>query len=235
MRIECVWEHNGDDTILYAGNFAGAFTRGATREAALEKMRREVQSYLRWKGANVPDPVTVDIVQEKESDLEIRDADSDVIFETEKGPLTQEEYAQLKALVLKSAADFHALYMQIPDKDKSVLPIRKTFYGNAPRTASEMYTHTKGVNEYYFWEIGVDVDNEGTILQCRERGFAELEKQPGFLDNPVIEGSYGEMWSLRKVLRRFLWHDRIHAKAMYRMAVKTFGEGTVQNVFQFDL
>ncbi len=30
---------------------------------------------------------------------------------------------------------------------------------------------------------------------------------------------------MKLVLRRFIRHDRIHAKAMYRMAVKTFGEG----------
>ena len=51
--------------------------------------------------------------------------------------------------------------------------------------------------------------------------------------NAVIEGSYGEAWSLRKVLRRFIWHDRIHAKAMYRMAVKVFGAENVANPFCF--
>ena len=40
---------------------------------------------------------------------------------------------------------------------------------------------------------------------------------------------------LSKVLRRFIWHDRIHAKAMYRMAVKTFGSNVVPNIFQFDI
>lgn len=96
-----------------------------------------------------------------------------------------------------------------------------------------MYEHTKNVNSYYFGEIGIDSDNKGTIYECRKRGFELLEKTEGFLDNPVFEGSYGEMWSLRKMLRRFLWHDRIHAKAMYRMAVKTFGRDCVENVFWF--
>lgn len=45
----------------------------------------------------------------------------------------------------------------------------------------------------------------------------------------------GEEWSLRKMLRRFIWHDRIHAKAMYRMTIKTFGEGSVENIYNFDL
>ena len=82
-------------------------------------------------------------------------------------------------------------------------------------------------------KIGVPADNEGTILTCRERGFAALENQPDFLKNPVTLGSCDEEWALRKALRRFVWHDRIHAKALYRMAVKTFGPQAVPNVFLF--
>lgn len=58
---------------------------------------------------------------------------------------------------------------------------------------------------------------------------------PDFLNNNVFDGSYGEKWSLRKVLRRFIWHDRIHAKAMYRMAVKTFGFDVIPNIFKFNI
>ncbi len=232
MKIRCVWEHNGNDSILYAENFAGAYTRGESKEIAIQKMRREVESYLEWKGAAVPDSLETMIVQEKASLLEISDADSDVLFEEEKRPLTRAEYEELKALALKSAQDFLDLYEAIPDRNKSCLPIRKTFYGQVPRTASEMYEHTKNVNDYYFGEIGVETDHEGTIVECRQRGFAMLEGQPDFLENRVCLGSYGEEWSLRKVLRRFIWHDRIHAKAMYRMAIRTF-DGNIPNVFRF--
>ena len=65
-------------------------------------------------------------------------------------------------------------------------------------------------------------------------GFAALESQGGYLDGGGRADGCGERWSLRKVLRRFVWHDRIHAKAMYRMALRTFGEG-VPNVFCFDV
>ncbi|MDO4318893.1 MAG: hypothetical protein Q4C48_11950 [Lachnospiraceae bacterium] len=234
MVIRCVWEHNGSDTLLYACELPGAFTRGADREIALRKMAAEVRSYLTWKGCAVPEELKAEIVQEAVCGLQVCDADSDVLFETEKPPLTLEEYAELKALTLKSAEDFLALYRAVPDKDRSDLIARKTFYGQIPRTAEEMYRHTKNVNDYYFGEIAVDADNEGTISECRRRGFAALESKPGFLENPVFEGSYGEAWTLRKVLRRFLWHDRIHAKAMYRMALRTFGAETVPNVFHFD-
>ena len=225
MEIQCVWEHNGNDSMLYASNYVGAYTRGETKDIALQKMAGEVVSYLRWKGGAIPDSLETMIVQEKASVLTISDADSDVLFEEEKKPLSKAEYEELKALALKSAQDFLDLYEAVPDKDKSCLPVRKTFYGQVPRTASEMYEHTKNVNDYYFGEIGVETDHEGTIVECRQRGVALLESQPDFLKNTVYLGSYGEEWSLRKVLRRFIWHDRIHAKAMYRMAVGTFGGG----------
>lgn len=92
------------------------------------------------------------IVQEKESELVIKDADSDVIFMSEETPLTMEEYIEIKELALKSAADFLKLYESVPDKNISVLPIRKTFYDFVPRTVGEMYLHTKNVNSYYLGE-----------------------------------------------------------------------------------
>lgn len=233
MKIRCIWEHNGNDSLLYAGNLVGAFTRGETREVALSKMKDEVRAFLRWKGEALSENIEAEVVQEYESGLDICDADSDVIFDEEKAVLTQEEYQYLKELALKSARDFYELYSAVPDKHASVLSNKITFLGPRPRTAQEMYEHTKSVNSYYFGEIGIEADSEGTIFECRERGFALLEQQENFLQSAVVIGSYDEAWSLRKVLRRFIWHDRIHAKAMYRMAVKTFGEGSVPDVFRF--
>lgn len=233
MKIDCVLEHNGNDSILYADKIVGAFTRGASKEEAIAKMPEEIRRYRLWQGEAPFDDYDIEIVQEKESDLKIADADSDVLFVTEKAPLSIEEYQYLKSLAMKSAEDFYALYSSFPDKDKSALPYRKTFYGSVPRTAEEMYRHTKNVNEYYFSEIGVAADNEGTIVSCRERGFEKLESMANYLSNDVVTGSYDELWSVRKVLRRFIWHDRIHAKAMYRMGIATFGEGVIPDVFGF--
>ena len=233
MKVYCVWEHNGNDTLLYAVDYIGAYTRGESLEIAMSKMPGEIVSYLKWLDDDTSDNIEVVITQEKDSELAIKDADSDVLFESEKAPLTADEYEKLKALALKSAKDFLALYDSIPDKSATAIAERKTFYGQVPRTADEMYMHTKNVNEYYFAEIEVDADNDGTIYECRKRGFEELEAKSDFLQNTVIEGSYGEDWSLRKVLRRFIWHDRIHARAMYRMAVKVFGAENVANPFCF--
>lgn len=112
-----------------------------------------------------------------------------------------------------------------------MLTPRKTFYGDVPITAGEMYTHTKNVNEYYFGELNIAATNEPDIYTCRLQGFLEIERQSDFLKNLVFDGSYGEEWSLKKLLRRFIWHDRIHAKAMWRMARKIWED--IENPFCF--
>ena len=232
IKIACVWEHNGEDSLVYARDYPGAYTRGRNLDEALEKMPTEVKTYCQWADRAGDEAYAVEVAEEKVSRLQISDADSDVIFETEKEPLTLEEYEMLKDLALRSACMFEALYRAVPDKSRSALNERETFYGKTPRTAAEMYHHTRQVNSYYFGEIQVEADNEGSLEECRRRGFENLEKQADFLINRVFEWE-DETWSLRKVLRRFIWHDRIHARAMWRMARKTF-EGFDANPFQFE-
>lgn len=234
MTFHCLWEHNGSDSIVHALDLPGAFARGPSLKIALEKMKKEVCAYQLWTGAPVPEDIVIEVVKDAPTELDVKDADSDVLFDLEKEPLSEEEYRFLKNLALKSARDFQTLYDSIPDKDRILRLVRPTFYGTVPATANEMYLHTKNVNNYYFAEIDVDADNEGTIWQCRTRGFSTLEKKSDYLLNPVIEGSYGEFWTLRKVMRRFIWHDRIHAKAMYRWAVRVFGKENIPDPFFFE-
>lgn len=236
MKYKCFWEHNGDDTLLHSIDFVGAYARGKSLEEAKEKMLDEISSYALWSGqaCKITKASLIEITEEKSSGLKICDADSDAIFQCETLPMSPEEYRHLKDLALKSAKDFLTLYNSIPDKTVSCLPHRETFYGIAPRTAKEMYEHTKNVNAYYFGEIGVECDNDDDIYICRKRGFDLLEQKTDFLKNISVVGSYDENWSLKKMLRRFIWHDRIHAKAMYRMAQKTFGRNVLPDVFSFE-
>ncbi len=235
MIVKTVCEYNEDGALVYLENFPGAFVRGRNYQNAAAKIKKEAESWLDWEsGKALPDsPLEIELVQEKKSELRICDADSDVIFDSEREPMTMEEYNRLKILALRSAMDLERMYDSVPDKKMRIVPQRETFYGKIPSTAEEMYNHCMNITEYYFGEIGVEAENGPDILSCRQKGFAELEKQENFLQNKVFEGSYGEEWSLRKVLRRFIWHDRIHAKAMYRRAYEAFWDAEIDNVFRF--
>ena len=232
--MKAALEYSDKGCLLWSLDCPGAFARGATREEAIAKLPADVEAFCRWAGWKLPDG-SVEIAEEKyQPEMKIEDADSDMLFESERRPLSQEEYEILRELVLKSARDFESLYASIPDPDAPLGEARSTFYGDYPNTARAMYRHTNSVTAYYVGEVGAEVDNLPGFYENRLNGLGALEQLPDFLDLPAVEGSYGELWSVRKVMRRFLWHDRIHAKAMYRMAVRVFGSAAVPNIFCFE-
>lgn len=231
--MKAALEYNEKGCLLWSLDCPGAFARGESREEAVAKLPADVAAYCRWAGWSVP-AGAVEVVEEKyQPELKVEDADSDILFEAERLPMTREEYELLRTLVLKSAADFDALYASVLNPAEPLGEPRTTFYGAYPNTARAMYDHTNGVTAYYVGEAGAEVDNLSGFYENRLNGMAALEAIPGFLRLPVIEGSYDELWSLRKVLRRFLWHDRIHARAMYRRA-KTIWGSRIADPFRFD-
>lgn len=234
LETKIIDEYNENGHLMWPVDFSGVFTRGKTRDEALAKFPLEIKQYLAWlKRKSADQEWSFSIVQEKRSELRICDADSDIIFDAEKSSLSLEDYVELKTLALKSAKDFETLYRSAPDKNKPLVPLRKIFYGVVPRTAKEMHEHTKNANSYYFREIGIPSDNEPDIRTCRLCAFEKLEEKKDFLRNDVSIGDYDEKWSLRKVCRRFVWHNRIHGKAVYRNSVRIFGKETIANPFCF--
>jgi len=231
--MKAALEYSDKGCMLYSLDCPGAFARGRDRKEAAAKLPADVIAFCLWAGWDVP-AGEVEIVEEKyQPDLKVEDADSDMIFACERQSMTVEEYTVLRELVLKSARDFDTLYASIPDKDGLLGDPRKTFYGDYPDTARKMFAHTNNVTAYYVGELSAEVDNLPGCHKNRANGLAAMETIPDFLNLPVIEGSYDEEWSVRKVLRRFLWHDRIHARAMYRRA-KAVWSDRIADPFRFD-
>lgn len=96
-----------------------------------------------------------------------------------------------------------------------------------------MYRHTKNVNAYYFGEIGVEVGNEPDILICRPGRLRRTGATAPVPSQCRVPRRYDEDWTLRKVLRRFVWHDRIHGRAMWRMACALCGSRRVADPYRF--
>ncbi len=64
MIINCVWEHNGNDTLLYSVDHIGAYTRGEGLKIAKAKMPQEIVSYCKWLGVDAADEIEIVIVGE---------------------------------------------------------------------------------------------------------------------------------------------------------------------------
>ncbi|NLD52491.1 MAG: hypothetical protein GX650_06315 [Clostridiales bacterium] len=88
MIVRCVWEHNNNDSLIYSSNVIGAYSRGASKEDALRKMPTEIESFFLWEEKLPPLSIETLITQENATDVCISDADSEVLFETERMDLT---------------------------------------------------------------------------------------------------------------------------------------------------
>ncbi len=232
MIIRAIIEYNEKGYMIFAENFPGAFSRGKTKDEAMNKLVCEIKQFVFWStGKSCSDDCSIEIVQEEKSDACISDADTTIIFDSEKLPLTLDEYQYIKSLVIKSARDFNILYDSIPDVKKTILAARQTFYGSVPSTPEEMYIHTNEVTKSYLDGLAF-IENDANIYMNRVVAFQQIEQSSNYLDNSVYIHMYGEPWSLKKAMRRFIWHDRIHAKALYRRAFKLWGSA-VANPFGF--
>lgn len=235
-HIEVIAEYNERGAMLWADAYPGAFSRGEKVSSALEKFPKALSEYAEWaRGASMPDLAESDFVvtHAYQTDLRVDDADSDVLFPSERLPMDMTEYTQKKLLCIRSAQDFDKLVASIPQKDRALRKSRRTFYGKIPCSAREMAEHTNNTLEYYADAVGVSFETEGNMVEDRKRFFRALESMPDFLAPRVFTARDGELWTVKKLLRRILWHDRIHARALYRLAITFWQKDRIQNPFCF--
>ena len=106
MKVQCAWEHNGNDTLLYAVDYIGAYTRGESLEIAKAKMPVEITSYLKWLGDDTIEGIEIVIADENNSDLAIKDADSDMLFESEKNASYDRRIREIEGSLIKVSKRF---------------------------------------------------------------------------------------------------------------------------------
>lgn len=234
--VTVVREFQQEANLYFVVEHPGAFVRGRSAAEALAKLDGEVRSYLRWTGGTCPSgvcPVQAEVVQEYRSARCVADGETEVLLDTERQAMSQEAFERGKALLLASARDLQAMFDAIPNKNISNRPPRQTFYGPVPRTAQEMYDHVNEMTAALLSKLGLETDNVGQLYYNRMQAVSELEDIFQQVNGAVLTDASGELWTLGKVLRRFLWHDRIHGRAMYRMAAALWGKIIVPNPFFF--
>lgn len=236
-ELKAVLEYNDKGVTLWSLAYPGAFTRAETSAEAARKLPAACRRYRLW--AKLP-PETdaagdeeIRFVRKCKVEAAVEEGFTMALFPEEKLALDMARYTSLKTLCLASARDFEALFASIPQKDRALLKSRRTLYGKVPVTAQEMLCHVTDAQQDWAALFGVDLGESQGLLADRKRLFAELERQPGYLNGRIVTSADGEMWTLRKLLRRLLWHDAIHGRALYRKAITFWQKERIKNPFGF--
>jgi hypothetical protein len=216
-------ETNGIGFHGFIVELPGAYVRGPSEREAVSKAAGEAGSYLAWlrqESGRFPNPR---IVQSHRCKLMVEDADCEILLADDRRPINDQEFLHLVELSRYSGLTFNGLYDSAEFKDwVDEARIRKTFYGETKKTIKETFDHVKRTQYYYLSRTGISLpeDEALSFMDIRESCFdklAHLYKKEG---NSRVYALGGEEWTLRKILRRFVWHDRIHGKAITRMMEK---------------
>ena len=234
---KAVLEYNDKGVTLWSLRYPGAFARGETAAEAVRKLPAACRRYRLWAKlpieADAAGDEQVRCTRKVKVDAAVEEGFTAALFPEEKLALDMARYTSLKTLCLISARDLEALFASIPQKDRALLKSRRTVYGKVPVTAREMLSHVIEAQRTWSTLFGVDLGESQGLLADRKRLFGGLERQPGYLDGRLVTGPDGELWTLRKLLRRLLWHDALHGRALYRKAVTFWQKERIKNPFGF--
>jgi len=226
--LTLAFETNGKGYIGYIVELPGAYIRGRTEEEALAKINKEVDSYLKWLKIKQMRDYETKTVQTHESSLMVEDADNEILLDADKTRLTEREFKSLTALVNFSGETFGRLYADSKLKDwVDEARVRKTFYGENPSTINEIFDHVKGCQHYYLSRMKLAVEPVDDFTAIRRTYLEKLKALYREHNNSLIFETDNELWTLKKVLRRFIWHDRIHGKAITRILEKQKRSGLI--------
>jgi len=100
--------------------------------------------------------------------------------------------------------------------------IRKTFYGQNKKTIKETFDDVKRTQYYYISKIPVPFSEDEALpfMEIRESSLNDLARLFRKEANSKVYNVENEEWTLKKILGRFVWHDRIHGKAITRILEK---------------
>jgi len=229
--VRITYETNGKGFLGWIEDYPGAFLRGPSLEEARAKLGRELVDYAEWLGLSAPpgraasgagvpglsgspDAPIESIVS---SVLTVEDADSDFTFGSELVDYGDADFERFMALLRRSGR-MVASCLDSTRNRGTVDPHhdRITFYGHAYATIDRQFEHIVKVQDYYLGMVGETVGLAGGIVESREAMVAKLAERRKAEGN-ALHVYEGESWTIRKIIRRTIWHDRIHARAMKRM------------------
>ena len=213
-------ESNGRGVMGFIVDLPGGFVRGRTEAEAMSKVGAEASRYLAWVGMEANERVRGFVVQRCVSRLTVEDGDTLILLDADRRRMRPDEFHPLSDLALFSGQTFEALY-QGAELKRWVDPAkeRATFHGPCPSSIEAAHSHVAKTQAFYLSRLGLPLQ-EGDFMMMRRLALSLLRKEFDAHNNGPPVAVDGELWTLKKVLRRLVWHDRIHAKAVVRMMRK---------------
>ena len=227
MQIFVCLEIGSDGTGAFVPDCPGCWVFGRTPESALRKVRAAVSEWFEWLRSHGERPsVKADEIAIVEGEIlrvsynPVEAGKPEPLFWSEVLPISNEDiertiqlmgYSRNDLLKLVSALDGEVLDWQPPEN---------------PRTIRNCLRHIGIVEWWYITRLDIDLPEElpedvfGLLHSTRETALYNLQNLPEEKWSGIYqprkhvdpEAVVCNLWTARKILRRFVDHERLHAR-----------------------
>ena len=228
----------GGWTYAWTFDLPGCFARGATPEEALRVLPVRIERFLGWlsevePGAH-PRRVTAEVTEKVSEPCPVRRGDTRALFSWDRQPPTEEEFERDLGWMGHNRGTLLSLVQNLPAevllRETAEDACREIHDALSP-CLRRILRHVAGAEYWYLsriagddwlpWEETADVF-QGLEL-VRDAAVPALRKLFATAPDRVAErsqstwsGTFSENWTLRKVLRRALWHEQFHIEEIRR-------------------
>lgn len=238
--VSAVAEANDEGIILFAPAYPGACGWGPEQAVAIERLRHDIQFTCDWLDSHglagclserVPQNIDIEITEQVTATGEPLECDSEGFFSIDQHAYDDAEASRTTMLLDASRGDVHDV---IGALDQQHLDYRLL---EGRRTVREIIDHIALAEHWYMTRVDAPVDvpseYQAYPTDTFERLTAIRNDVEGFLESltsvPADRRSEewaidGECWTVRKVLRRFVWHELLHYKQLQGVVPKVLAE-----------
>ena len=208
--------------MAHALDLVGCFDYGLSKDEAVAKMPETIREYLAWtrrhgEPLTVLEPVAVEVMETVRGTCPRHSGDAAALFKLEKQPATEEMIATAIRRMGYAREDLLELVRGLPDE---VMDWKRE---ERMRSIREILTHVARCDWWYVTRL-TDEDPPASeppgdvflhLKQYRESAVKRLLGLPEKLRAGVYHPKKNtkhpeEPWSARKVLRRYVEHEREH-------------------------
>jgi predicted RNase H-like HicB family nuclease len=207
--------------VAWVFEWPGCYSRGVTREEAIDGAPRAIEELLRRlheSAFSVPEsvpPIDVDVAEEFHGITQPDGYIVNAFFADDQVPVREWDIEYGRHLLGLNRRELEAISSDLPSRllDTEIL-------GEVQKTIRGILSHI-GTAEWWYWDrLGLafprpqrPFDVIALLKKVREYTLISL---PKLIGSELTTVCSGETWSPRKLVRRAIWHERVHTLQIIR-------------------
>jgi len=223
-KISVCLEAGPQATGAFAPEYPGCWVFGQTKESALDKATIAIADWSKWvnkhgeKHLDIGDIIEVEIAEVLAVNYNPAEAGKpEPLFWSEVPPVGKEDIARAIRLMEYSRKDLLGIVNNISDECLGWKPPSK------PRTIRNCLEHIAIVEPWYISRVNIHLPEDypedviellnhtrDTVVDCLNN-FPE-GKMTGVFQPRKYKSPVCDLWTTRKMLRRFIDHERVHTR-----------------------